>query len=60
MGLSMVDVFTKWAIVIPLDSNEPIPRGTASLKAFEEMGEQPEIRFGDSEGSLFNNYIQHF
>ena len=56
MGLLMLDVFTKWATVIPLDSNKPIPLGNAILKVVEHMGKQLEILFSDSEGSLFDKY----
>ena len=51
-GLSMIDVFSKFATVIRLkerDANHIMP---ALFKAFQVIGKQPEILYSDDEGAL--------
>jgi len=60
MGMICIDVFTKYATVVPLKSNKPKPFGDALLKCFEKMNKQPEVLFSDSEGALFNKDIRDF
>ncbi len=56
-GLSCIDIFSKYATVVPIKSrkHEDIMRGI--LKAFKEMGRQPEIIMTDPESALFKREV---
>ncbi len=56
-GLSCIDIFSKYATVVPIKSrkHEEIMRGI--LKAFKDMGKQPEIIMTDPESALFKREV---
>ena len=56
-GLSCIDIFSKYATVVPIKSrkHEEIMRGI--LKAFKDMGKQPEIIMTDPESALFTREV---
>ncbi len=51
-GLTMIDVFSKYAVVLPVSEKKAGPVLEAIFKAFEMMGRQPEILYTDNEGAL--------
>ena len=51
-GLSMIDVFSKYAVVLPLTANTAEPLTEAIFEAFELMGKKPKILYTDNEGAL--------
>ena len=51
-GLTMIDVFSKYAVVLPVREKKAEPIMEAIFKAFEMMGKQPEILYTDNEGAL--------
>jgi hypothetical protein len=57
-GLSMIDVFTKFAAVLPLSSNKAEPLTEAIFQAFEMMGRKPKILYTDNEGALNTAWVQ--
>ena len=50
--LSMIDVFSKYATVIPLKERKAPDITAAILKGFKEIGKQPEVLYTDEEGAL--------
>ena len=48
----MIDVFSKYAVVLPIREKKAEPIMEAIFKAFEMMGKQPEILYTDNEGAL--------
>ena len=48
-GLSMIDVFSKYAAVIPLKERDAENIMAAIFKAFKIIGKQPEILYTDNE-----------
>ena len=48
----MIDVFSKFAVVLPLREKKAGPIMETIFKAFEMMGKQPEILYTDNEGAL--------
>ena len=57
IGLSMIDVFSKFAVVIPLKSRDTTSVMTAIFKAFSIIGKQPEILYTDDEGALTGKWV---
>lgn len=57
LGLSCIDIFSKYATVIPLNSRNHVDVMNGIYKAFREMGKQPEIVMTDPESSLFKKEI---
>ncbi len=58
--MSCVDVFSVFASVTPLESRKAKDIMRAILKAFEQMGKQPEIVFTDPESALFHKDVKQF
>ena len=56
-GLSMIDVFSKYAVVLPVDKKKAEPLMDAIFEAFKLMGKQPEILYTDNEGGLNNKWV---
>jgi hypothetical protein len=48
----MIDVFSKYAVVLPVREKKAGPVMEAIFKAFELMGKQPEILYTDNEGAF--------
>ncbi len=53
----MIDVFSKFAVVIPLKEWKGEQVMEAIFKAFTLMGKQPEILYTDDEGALSNKWV---
>ena len=56
-GLSMIDVFSKYAVVVPVDEKKGQPLMDAIFEAFKLMGKKPEILYTDNEGGLTNKWV---
>ena len=56
-GLSMIDVFSKYATVIPLKERNSKHVMAAILKGFKDIGKQPEILYTDEEGALMQKEV---
>ena len=55
-GLLFIDIFTKYVVVIPINSKLPNEILEAFKKGMEKMGGKPETIYSDNEGS-FNSHI---
>jgi hypothetical protein len=51
-GMVVIDIFTKFAAVIPIKGKSQTPLLTALLEALVKMGKRPEIIYTDGEGGL--------
>ena len=56
-GLSVYDVFSKYAAVIPMFDRKGVDIMKALFEAFKQMGKQPEILYMDDEGALQNKWV---
>ena len=56
-GLSVIDVFSKYATVIPLKDRKAVFIMPALFKAFQTIGKQPEILYTDDEGALQQTWV---
>ena len=56
-GLSVIDVFSKYATVIPLKDRKAVFIMAALFKAFTTIGKQPEILYTDDEGALQQTWV---
>jgi hypothetical protein len=56
IGLSMVDVFSEFAVVIPVKEKRQDVMA-AIFKGFELMGKPPEILYTDEEGALSSTWV---
>ena len=56
-GLSMIDIFTKYATVIPLVERKAPDVMAAIMKGFKEMGHQPDVIYSDEEGALMEKTV---
>ena len=57
VGLSMIDVFSKYAVVVPVREKKVGPIMEAIFLAFKAMGKQPEILYTDNEGALNTSWV---
>ena len=57
IGLTMIDVFTRYAMVVPIKEKKAEDIMDAIFKGFELMGKQPEILYTDEEGALSSNWV---
>ena len=55
--MSMINVFNKFAVVIPLKEHKAIHIMPAIFKAFTMIGKQPEILYTDDEGALTDKRV---
>ena len=54
----MIDVFSKFAVVLPVSEKKAEPLTEAIFKAFEMMGRKPKILYTDNEGALNTPWVQ--
>ena len=55
--MTMIDVFGKYAVVLPVKEKKAGPVMEAIFKGFELMGKQPEILYTDNEGALSTSWV---
>ena len=56
IGLAMIDIYTKYSAVVPIDSKQPLDVNIGVGEAIEAMGKKPKILYTDDEGS-FNSQV---
>ena len=59
-GLVLIDIFTKYAVVIPIKSKTPPDVLGGTMEALQKMGKKPKMVYSDEEGSLMSSEIQEF
>ena len=53
IGLAMIDIYTKYAAVVPLNSKKSLDVSTRIHDVIAKMGQTPHILYIDDEGSLY-------
>ena len=53
----MIDIFSKYATVIPLKDRKAPDLMKAILKGFKDIGGQPDVLYSDEEGALMENRV---
>ena len=56
----MIDIFSKYAVVIPLESKETPDVIAGILEGFKKMGKKPKMIYTDGEGALRSNLFTEF
>ena len=59
IGLAMIDIYTKYSVVVPLDSKQPLDVGTGVHEAIDAMGTAPHILYTDDEGSCNSHVLKN-
>ena len=60
IGMVMIDIFTKYASVVPLASKSEGDVAAGVLECLEKMGHKPEIIYSDDETSLSTSAMQKY
>ena len=60
IGLVMIDIFSKYAIVIPIASKETPDVLAGMMEGFQKMGGKPKFIYSDNEGALGSNLFDEF
>ena len=60
IGLLIIDIFSKFLIVIPLKSKQPQDMLDGIKEGFRDMGGNPETAYTDDEGSLNSKLLQDY
>jgi len=56
----MIDIYTKYAAVVPLDSKQPLDVNIGVGEAIDAMGKKPKILYTDDEGSFNSNFLKTY
>jgi len=59
-GLLFIDIFTKYVVVIPINSKLPNEILEALKKGMEKMGGKPETIYSDNEGSFNSTIVKKY
>ena len=60
LALLMVDIFTKFCVIIPLKINKVHDVAVAIENGIEKMGGKPKTIYSDNEGAFVSNEIQKY
>ena len=52
IGLVMIDIFSKFAVVVPIKSKQPPDLLAGIMEGINKMGKKPELVYSDEEGSF--------
>ena len=55
IGLVLIDIFSKYATVIPIKSKQPPDVLAGLIEGLQKMGKKPKLLYSDEEGSLNSN-----
>ena len=53
-----IDIFTKYAVVVPIKSKKENDIAAGIIECMHKMGKKPEIIYTDDEGALHTQSIQ--
>ncbi len=59
-GVVMIDIFSKYAVVIPLPSNDTGNIASGIMEGINKMGKEPDIIFTDDEGALSTTTMKEY
>ena len=57
-GLLMIDIFTKYTVVVPVKTKQIPDVAVAIQQAITKMGAKPQTIYSDNEGAFVSNEIQ--
>ena len=57
IGLVLIDIFSKYATVIPINSKEPPDMLAGIMEGLQKMGDKPKMFYSDEEGSLYSKTV---
>ena len=60
IGMTMIDIFTKYACVVPIASKSEGDVAAGVLECLEKMGRKPEIIYSDDETALSTDAMQKY
>ena len=60
IGLVMIDIFSKFAVVVPIKSKQPPDLLAGIMEGINKMGKKPELVYSDEEGSLNSGVIKEY
>ena len=60
IGMTMIDIFTKYATVVPIASKSEGDVAAGLLECLEKMGHKPEIIYSDDETALSTDAMQKY
>ena len=60
IGITMIDIFTKYATVVPIHSKSEGDVASGLMECLEKMGHKPEIIYSDDETALSTTAMQQF
>ena len=60
IGMVMIDIFSKYAVVIPLPSKETGDIASGILEGINKMGKKPDIIYTDDEGALSTTAMKEY
>jgi len=60
IGLVMIDIFSKYAVVIPIASKETPDVIAGMMEGFQKMGGKPKCIYSDNEGALGSSLFDEF
>ena len=60
VGLVLIDIFTKYAVVIPIKSKQPPDVLAGMMEGMNKMGKKPKMIYSDEEGSLNSDVITSY
>ena len=59
-ALVMIDIFSKYAVAVPIASKETADVIAGIMEGFNKMGGKPKIIYSDSEGALGSNLFKEY
>ena len=57
IGLVVIDIFSKFAVVVPIKSKQPPDLLAGIMEGINKMGKKPKMFYSDEEGSLYSKTI---
>ena len=57
IGFVLIDIFSKYATVIPIKSKEPPDVLAGIMEGLQKMGAKPKMFYSDEEGSLYSKTV---
>ena len=60
IGLVVIDIFSKFAVVVPIKSKQPPDLLAGIMEGINKMGKKPELVYSDEEGSLNSGVLKEY
>ena len=57
IGLVLIDIFSKYATVVPIKSKEPPDVLAGIMEGLQKIGDKPKMFYSDEEGSLYSKTV---